>query len=86
MAGLFLLSISVFVFSFFIPLLFLFIGSVRHIKLDMRQILAARKIVSFHMVMLYLHNDILWPPCKADADIIFSSCFYLSIFLSFFLA
>jgi len=30
-------------------------------------------------------DHLLWPPCVADADIIFSSCgFFLSFFLSFF--
>jgi len=32
----------------------------------------------------YLHFYVLWPPCIADADIIFSSCGFF-FFLLFFL-
>ena len=32
--------------------------------------------------IIFLSYGFLWPPCVADADIIFSSCFYLSLFLS----
>jgi len=46
MIGPFLLSISVFVLSLLkIPLLFLFTGSVRQIKLAIRQVLGARKYI-----------------------------------------
>ena len=31
----------------------------------------------------YAIDSLLWPPCIADADIIFLSCFYLSFFLFF---
>ena len=50
MIGRFLPSISVFWYLVFIPLLFLFIGSVRQIKLAVRQLLGARKHIVYRIV------------------------------------
>jgi len=43
--------------------------------------------ILYTSLFLLSHNSFLWPPCVADADIIFCSCgFYLLLLLSSFLS